>query len=182
MISAIPEIAGSREESFSAARLVRGLRARFSSLADLEAYSRPPAEGQPYGRVILFKDEQCEVMLARWRPGATCAPHDHGASSGLVWFARGEFVEHQFDLEPGAGLTEQGAARVIREGEEVDVRDGDIHSCHSTGEGLSVHVYSPPVTQMKVYDRGQRDVLVVSDDCGAWVPADPQQILSREKW
>ncbi len=50
----------------------------------LDAVAQLPADGEPYSRTILRVDDQVEIMLARWRPGHGCAPHDHGGAGGFV--------------------------------------------------------------------------------------------------
>src|SRR5688572_30805550 len=47
----------------------------------------------PYSRLVLESEPRGEIMLARWAPGRGCAPHDHGASVGWVFFLEGDFEE-----------------------------------------------------------------------------------------
>src|ERR1700757_5369017 len=49
----------------------------------LAQVAKLPNEGEPYSRSILRADHEVEIMLARWRPGHGCAPHDHGGAGGL---------------------------------------------------------------------------------------------------
>ena len=46
-----------------------------------------------------------------------------------------------------------------------------------TSSTVTVHIYAPPITLMKVYDLERCSVCVVSDDCGAWWPTDQRQLL-----
>src|SRR4051812_40776666 len=50
----------------------------------LAAVAKLPNDGEPYSRSILRVDDEVEIMVARWRPGHRCAPHDHGGSGGFV--------------------------------------------------------------------------------------------------
>lgn len=50
----------------------------------LAALAKYPNDNDPYSRSILRVDDRVEIMLARWRPGHGCAPHDHGGS-GASW-------------------------------------------------------------------------------------------------
>src|SRR5262249_34328298 len=62
----------------------------------LAAVAQLPADGEPYSRSILRVDDEVEVMLARWRPGHGCAPHDHGGAAGFVIPVEGTFQERRF--------------------------------------------------------------------------------------
>ncbi len=42
---------------------------------------------------------------------------------------------------------------------------------------LTLHLYAPPISGMKVYDLEKCAACVVSDDCGAWWPEDQKQRL-----
>ena len=61
--------------------LVARLQAAFPGL---EERAGDPPGSDPYSRLLLHADDDVEVMVARWRPGARCAPHDHGGSGGFV--------------------------------------------------------------------------------------------------
>ena len=50
-------------------------------------------------------------MLARWRPGHGCAPHDHGGAGGFVIPVEGTFLERRFSWD-GAQLVV--AERAVR--------------------------------------------------------------------
>jgi len=149
-------------------------------ISGLESLAISPSPGQAYGRRVLFQDDHHEVMLAQWAKGEHCLPHDHGYSAGEVLFAKGDFVETQFRFR--GRLISIGEVRSVRAGERIPVQAGEIHSCYSPTGGLSLHVYHPPISQMKVYDLIARETLTVSDDCGAWRPCEPKQILSKTEW
>jgi hypothetical protein len=67
--------------------LARVARAR----STLAAVAQLPNDGEPYSRSILRVDDEVEIMLARWRPGHGCAPHDHGGAGGFVIPVKGAF-------------------------------------------------------------------------------------------
>ena len=136
---------------------------------------------EAYGRKILFKNEQIEVMLASWSDHATAAPHNHGASKGLIWFVQGNFAEQHYRFHHHE-LTHVTQAVKFSENEVVTVDASDIHSCQPEKTGLSLHIYSPPIHEMKVWDAKRRRTLTVSDNCGAWVPQDLNLILSETPW
>jgi quercetin dioxygenase-like cupin family protein len=94
--------------------------------------------------VRLLATEAYEVWVIGWTPGQGVRPHDHGGSSAAVVVTEGELLEvdlldHRRRLVPGS---------VLRLG------PGIVHDVvnHSDRPATSVHVYSPPLTEMTYYD------------------------------
>ena len=149
-------------------------------VATLIATAPPPREGEPYGRRALFRDGGAEVLLVRWREDAFSAPHDHGEASGFVYLLRGAFVERTWEFHRGrlvvTGWRRTQAPGILRVGA------GAIHDVKATGGGVSLHVYVPAISHMRVFDRARRETLSVSDACGAWIPHDPALITGRVSW
>ncbi|MDB6155192.1 MAG: hypothetical protein JWL90_3645 [Chthoniobacteraceae bacterium] len=134
----------------------------------------------PYSRVVLSAAPECEIMLARWTPERVCAPHDHGVSSGWVFYLEHDFEERSYSWQEGE-LVSVGTFS-HRAGTCTEVRKEEIHSCMSNGSGLSLHVYFPRIEKMRVYDLNERRTLVVADDCGAWIPDRPEQRVAEMAW
>jgi cysteine dioxygenase len=134
----------------------------------------------PYSRIVLSSEAACEVMVARWSPAQWCAPHDHGASAGWVYYLEGDFMEQHYRWADGRllpGALERHAART-----HTQVSKDEIHSCICQGSGLSLHIYFPRIARMRVYDLNQRQTIVVADDCGAWIPNNARQRLEEIAW
>lgn len=140
-----------------------------------------PNLSEAYGRKILFKNDDVEVMLAKWSFNGMAAPHNHGTSQGLIWFAQGDFLEQHY-LFMNQNLVQHKAAHFYKEGQVVTVEPNDIHSCQPETQGISLHIYSPPIHNMKVWDEENKRTLVVADNCGAWVPQNKDLIVSEIKW
>jgi SAM-dependent methyltransferase/predicted metal-dependent enzyme (double-stranded beta helix superfamily) len=154
----------------------RGVEPDAELLADLTAaapeiaaLALPAPCDDPYSRLVLDVGSGVEVMVARWRPGARCAPHDHGGSQGLVTAMTGRFAEHRYAWSGGDLLA----------GEQIEHPPGEpfafgadvIHDMAAgPAGGVTLHVYSPPPQRMSVYDLDQREVLDLVGDFGAWIP------------
>ncbi|QXC63118.1 methyltransferase domain-containing protein [Aquihabitans sp. G128] len=148
------------------AALLAELRTAFAP--ELEAAAEAP-EGDPYSRQVVHAAPEVEVMVARWRPGARCAPHDHGGSSGFVVAVEGSFAEVRYgwtgaDLLPVEELAHP-AGEAFGFGPEV------VHDMAAGSSGLSLHVYAPAPAHMHVYDLDAGEVLDLVGDFGAWIPA-----------
>jgi predicted metal-dependent enzyme (double-stranded beta helix superfamily) len=151
------------------------------SLESLKALSVAAAKAnEPYGRNVLYRSDLFEVMLATWSKGAECAAHDHGFSKGVVWLVEGDFSETHYEL--GKSLVVLGKPIYRPAGTLLRVTPGDIHSMVAKDGGISLHIYTPAIQTMKVFDVQKSRTLTVTDDCGAWVPVNSQQILAEEAW
>lgn len=136
--------------------------------AALDRLAPPPPDGDPYSRTIVHADDRIEVMVARWRPGERCAPHDHGGSSGIVMAVQGTFDERRYAWHRG----ELGAAAELEHRPGSSFRFGPevIHDMAAADGGVTLHVYAPPPAGMRVFDLDRGDVLELGSDHGAWLP------------
>lgn len=136
---------------------------------------------KPYGRQVLFQNDDLEVMVASWTRGVPCAPHDHGGSAGAVRVLQGRSRHLVWALV-------DGKLQVVKE--EI-VAAGGVMVCgadmvHSMGDDdateplVTLHMYTKSVDHMVVYDLDALETLVVEGSCGAWVPRDqPEMVRSR---
>jgi ubiquinone/menaquinone biosynthesis C-methylase UbiE len=134
----------------------------------LASVAKLPNEGEPYSRSILRADNQVEIMLARWRPGHGCAPHDHGGAGGFVIPLEGTFVERRYSWDGPQLVIAEHATRP--EGVPIRITSEDIHDMTAGVRGLTLHLYSPPASSMRVFDLEQAEALELVGDYGAWIP------------
>ncbi|CAN5744516.1 hypothetical protein BH10ACT1_BH10ACT1_20830 [soil metagenome] len=127
-----------------------------------------PAADVPYSRRVLHGDAEVEVMVARWHPGARCAPHDHGGSSGFVVALEGSFDEERYRWSGGGLVPSEHLAHPAGEAFAFDPEV--VHAMAAGASGLSLHVYAPAPTHMHVYDLEAAEVLDLVGDFGAWIP------------
>ncbi|ALI28575.1 methyltransferase [Mycolicibacterium fortuitum] len=140
------------------------------ALPELATMAADPNDGEPYSRTILRVDE-VEIMLARWRPGQCCAPHDHGGAGGFVIVLQGGFEERRFDWD-GPRLTVTTSTE-HHAGEVTSITSDVIHDMAGLDGGLTLHFYSPPATSMRVFDLDRSEMLELVGNYGAWIPREP---------
>jgi hypothetical protein len=158
-----------------------GLRAALSARGEeLTALRPPPVATAPYARRVLHASDSGEVMLASWLSGRSSAPHDHGRSRGAVLVLEGCFRERIYRLS-GMKLT-RVKRRDCARGDLIEVAEATIHDLVARADGLTLHLYTPGIDAMCVYDARSRATLRVAASCGAWVPADGNLILERRSW
>ena len=139
---------------------------------------------QAYGRLVCHVDGEREVIAMKWKQGATCAVHDHGATaSGRVHLVLGELVEERFTFD---GRALQPTERLLHTAPcWIEVPPGLIHRMTASSDEqvtLSIHHYAPCIASMRVYDPEGRRTVIVPDDCGAWIPEDAAAIIAIEPW
>ncbi|MBN3457209.1 methyltransferase domain-containing protein [Mycobacterium sp. DSM 3803] len=136
--------------------------------AVLDAAAPPPNDGEPYSRTILRVDDDVEIMLARWRPGDRCAPHDHGGAGGFVIVLDGEFDERRFAWDSAQLIVAENATRCT--GTAMSITSDVIHDMGAADGGLTLHLYSPPANSMRVFDLDRSEALELVGNYGAWIP------------
>ena len=139
-----------------------------------------PSTGFPYGRKLIHSDQSCEIMLAHWSANLPCSPHNHGNSEGWVFFIKGDFEETIYEWK--SGELQKVEIKSHKENSYTCINNEDTHSCKSTQEGLSLHIYFPRIEMMRVHDLAKRRTLIVSDNCGAWIPITNEYIQEEILW
>lgn len=129
-----------------------------------------PSGTDPYSRQVVLSRPDVEVMIARWRPGTRCAPHDHGGSRGFVTPVEGDFAERRFTWRDGdlvvSGTVDRPVRRPFGIGRRV------VHDMEAGDGGVTLHVYAPRPERMSVFDLDRREVLDAVGNVGAWIPDD----------
>lgn len=133
----------------------------------------------PYQRELLERSDTREILLMRWRPGASSAAHDHGRARGRVFVVAGT-VEERVVVEAADGLRVTAVRRVSAPA-ILEVEPGVVHVMHAVDAALTLHVYEPPIERMRIWDAERREVLEVDDDHGAWQP-EPDRVIARAAW
>ena len=136
-----------------------------------------PPDGMPYGRKLLYRDSEMEVILMNWATNTACLPHDHGASEGWVKVLKGT-ASHGY-------YSKKSKIPVLTKEEELD--EGTVlyapknlvhHMANKTSNVLiTLHIYFPSISNMEVFDVESHRAAIVSDDCGAWWPESEEQLI-----
>jgi len=110
-------------------------------------------------RQLLYRRAELEVWLLGWGSRSTLELHDHGGASGAYAVVDGAVVETWTNRGSSDRLrwrkSTPGALRTM----EPDV----IHEMHgaASGQSLTLHCYSPPLSTMTFYERRGDEGLVV---------------------
>lgn len=136
----------------------------------------------PYARKLLMKTPQLEVLIMHWLKRGECAPHDHGQSFGWIYLVSGQ-ASHTVFSRPIDGPPRPPTRRTHTAGEYIFAPKHVIHQMGDVTPDdeplVTLHIYAPPIHGMKVYDLTLCKACVVSDDCGAWWPAEQYQLVQE---
>lgn len=90
-----------------------------------------------------------DIWVISWLPGQSTGFHDHGESAGAFVVATGILEEHRPGVQPL--VIKPGQPRAFGADYAHDVRN------ESFGPAVSIHAYSPPLTEMNEYElNGER--------------------------
>ncbi|WP_026566821.1 cysteine dioxygenase [Bacillus sp. UNC41MFS5] len=144
------------------------------TLDDL-AHLPEPSPGKPYNRKLLYRNEEVELLVMNWSQ-LECAPHDHGNSHGWIQVLSGTSINSVYEVK-GDGRPNELFHEIHHKGKYFYAPKKGIHKMKASNhtDMVTLHLYSPPITGMMVYDLQKCAACVVSDDCGAWWPDEQYQ-------
>ncbi|WP_066255657.1 cysteine dioxygenase [Neobacillus drentensis] len=145
------------------------------TLDDL-AHLPEPLKGLPYNRKLLYKNKEVELLVMNWSQ-LECAPHDHGNSHGWIQVLSGTSLNTVYEIR-GNGLPAELFHEYHHKGKFYYAPKKAVHKMMKASnhtDMVTLHLYSPPITGMIVYDFQKCAACVVSDDCGAWWPKEQSQ-------
>ncbi|MED4533200.1 cysteine dioxygenase family protein [Metabacillus fastidiosus] len=139
------------------------------TLEDLSNLPKP-LEDKPYNRELLYKSEEVELLVMNWSE-LECAPHDHGNSHGWIQVITGTSCNSVYEIKEN-GLPAELFHEYYEKGKYFYAPKKAVHKMQASNHTnlVTLHLYSPPITGMIVYDLRKCAACVVSDDCGAWWP------------
>jgi predicted metal-dependent enzyme (double-stranded beta helix superfamily) len=132
-------------------QLAAQVRRLTSTPAEWVARVRLDPEGRWYERIRMT--DCYEVWLISWLPGQSTGFHDHGGSAGafgVVWGALDECVVPRSGHRALVTQVASGDVRAFGPRYVHDVRNPAAGSV-----AVSLHAYSPPLSEMTRYDLTQ---------------------------
>lgn len=130
------------------ARFLQALALYAAEIADPARLRLPPAAGRTFARA--GRCDTYDVWLICWGPGSTTGWHDHGGSAGAFCVIEGALEERT-----------PGSTRTFSATEHRAMPSAHIHKVRNASPNVvatSVHVYSPPLDEMRQYDPRRRVV------------------------
>ncbi|RMH28644.1 MAG: hypothetical protein D6693_03620 [Planctomycetota bacterium] len=115
-------------------------------------------EDDHYARNEVARSAWHELVCVCWRPGQGTPIHDHRASSCAFLVVEGRATEIRFDLDEGGMLAREHPPAIREPGYICSSWDADVHEVvnRSPEDLITLHIYSPALTQVHVYSRDTR--------------------------
>jgi hypothetical protein len=134
-------------------------------------------DARHYRRVRLWRGADWEALVLCWLPGQHTQIHDHGGSTGLATTLSGTLHEARYRWPgPGENLQFVSCADQPAGAHGLELVD-TIHevSNESPFPAASLHLYSPPLTELGAYELvgGQRKAIDVTFRPDIVVGGDP---------
>jgi cysteine dioxygenase len=116
-----------------------------------------------YSRNLLAHGPQFYALVLCWKPGQASPIHDHKGASCGVRVIEGVATETSFRWQ--AGRLVEDSVTSMHAGEVCGSFDDDIHEIRNNGEGnlVTLHIYSPYLDNINLYDRDTGAMTVFSD-------------------
>ncbi|MGH3166716.1 MAG: cysteine dioxygenase [Trebonia sp.] len=140
-------MAVTRQGILTPSQLADHVRRLTATPAEWVARVRLDAEGRWYEQIHV--DGSYEIWLISWLPGHSTGFHDHGGSAGAFTVVWGELDE----CLPPAGVSAPG--RKVTSGVVRSFGPRYVHDVRNTSDcsvAVSVHAYSPPLSEMTRYE------------------------------
>jgi cysteine dioxygenase len=118
-------------------------------LDEVRNYKTEP-QHLPYGRNVLLRTDELEVVVIHIPAHQQTAIHDHGESVGCAYVVEGELLNTICSLDKN-GFPQPEVYHPIRTGECFTAPPGQIHELANIRDErmVSFHVYAPPLKEVK---------------------------------
>jgi hypothetical protein len=103
-------------------------------------------EGRQRLYELLWRNEHSEAWLVSWSVPRDTGFHDHDGSAGGIYVIEGRVTEEPLVVGRPALVREYGP------GQTFAFAGGHIHRMHHDPNSITVHLYSPPVRRLGVYE------------------------------
>jgi cysteine dioxygenase len=136
-------------------RSMEELKESITSLGDLiwhvPQYRTEPNK-LPYGRNVLLRNDDFEVIVIHLPGNRATAIHDHGDSIGCAFVVQGELLNITYSLDSNGYPLQEEEAR-FPAGQILESPSGLIHEMRNPRKEamISLHVYSPPLQNIQSY-------------------------------
>ena len=120
-----------------------GLAARAAAAVRLDEYVQA---GNPRLYALLWRDQHSEAWLLSWSEPRDTGFHDHDGSCGAIYVVDGQVSEEPLVIGKPASVTGDGP------GGTFSFDGGRIHRMHHDPGATTIHVYSPPINRIGVYE------------------------------
>jgi cysteine dioxygenase len=115
-------------------------------------YVTDPKE-YPYGRNVIYRDDEVEAVLIHMPGWMHSSVHDHGLSTGSAYVVEGQLVNTLYRLTD-SGKPVPYAESIVEEGGFYNTMKHQIHAISNPKKDrfVTFHIYTPPMSGMQIYE------------------------------
>ena len=110
---------------------------------------------ETYGRNLVYKNANYELLVLTWLPGNRTPIHDHADQRCWMFVESGELTFKNYKVMSKTEVKPVGECEVRKARQRVYIDDElGLHSIAnlSTKPAISVHLYAGPVPSCQIYD------------------------------
>jgi uncharacterized NAD(P)/FAD-binding protein YdhS len=119
---------------------------------DVARYVQESTKG--YHRAMVVRREHYELLVLTWLPGQGSVPHDHASSVSAMLVLNGVALEGSWRISRD-GYVELEYETAVPTGKLTAWQDAGVHTVRNAANSderlVTVHVYSPPLSEFRRY-------------------------------
>ncbi|MDF1999268.1 cysteine dioxygenase [Peribacillus frigoritolerans] len=132
--------------SYNEVNLVQAVQSLNLTFNEVSKYVTEPKDLE-YGRNVIYRSENVEVIVIHLPSMAKTLIHDHGLSIGCIFVVAGDFLNVLYKLEDKASYPIYDQVEEFSQHEILVVKEDTIHMMYNptTSPVITFHIYTPPL-------------------------------------
>ncbi|MGE7185899.1 cysteine dioxygenase [Peribacillus sp. NPDC006672] len=132
--------------SYDESNLVQAVQSLNLTFHEVSKYVSEPMDLE-YGRNVIYKSENVEVIVIHLPSMAKTFIHDHGLSIGCIFVVAGDFLNVLYKLEDKESNPIYDHIQEFSQNDILLVKEDTIHMMYNptTSPVITFHIYTPPV-------------------------------------
>ncbi|MCD1161360.1 cysteine dioxygenase [Peribacillus frigoritolerans] len=132
--------------SYNEVNLVQAVQSLNLTFNEVSKYVTEPKDLE-YGRNVIYRSENVEVIVIHLPSMARTLIHDHGLSIGCIFVVAGDFLNVLYKLEDKASYPIYDQVEEFSQHEILVVKEDTIHMMYNptTSPVITFHIYTPPL-------------------------------------
>ncbi|MEP9404701.1 cysteine dioxygenase family protein [Peribacillus frigoritolerans] len=132
--------------SYNEVNLVQAIQSLNLTFNEVSKYVTEPKDLE-YGRNVIYRSENVEVIVIHLPSMAKTLIHDHGLSIGCIFVVAGDFLNVLYKLEDKASYPIYDQVEEFSQNEILVVKEDTIHMMYNptTSPVITFHIYTPPI-------------------------------------
>ncbi len=132
--------------SYNEVNLVQAVQSLNLTFNEVSKYVTEPKDLE-YGRNVIYRSENVEVIVIHLPSMAKTLIHDHGLSIGCIFVVAADFLNVLYKLEDKASYPIYDQVEEFSQHEILVVKEDTIHMMYNptTSPVITFHIYTPPL-------------------------------------